>query len=270
MTRLSVVTFKWRATPFSRKKFAAWHVNRLAAMFRRHLRAPHDFVCVTDDPEGLDDQVRAVPLWPDHAEVPNPHGPREPACYRRLKLFSAEAAELVGERVLAIDLDMVLTGDITPLVERPEPVVLLTTTAARIPVNGSLVLVTPGAAGEVWTSFDPETSPRIARSAGCHGSDQGWMAWHLLHGSLRGRAGTWTPGPGADGIMFYGEHLMRGDASRKLPPGTRLVSFHGRGLPWGQCEQLLPWVRSFYGPADGTSVPEAWRDHEREQAGPAD
>ena len=74
------------------------------------------------------------------------------------------------ERILAIDLDMVLTGDISPIVQRAEPVVVLTTDQPNIPVNGSLVLVTPGAAEEVWSSFDPATSPTLARRSACHGS----------------------------------------------------------------------------------------------------
>jgi len=246
LSRLTVCTFKWKPAALGRKKFRPWHVNRLAAMFRRHLRVPHDFVCVTDDPEGLDETVRVVPLWSDHRGVPNPHGPREPACYRRLKLFTAEAGELLGERVLSIDLDMVLTADLSPIVDRPEPVVLL-------------AILTPGAAEEVWTSFDPATSPALARRAGCFGSDQGWMAWHLLNGCLKDRAGLWHAGEGGDGIWFFGEHMRRRNSRGKLPPGCRLVSFHGRGEPWGLTEQLLEWVQRHYGPADGKSVPVNWR-----------
>lgn len=262
MSRVTVCTFKWQPAMFGRKKYQAWHVNRMAAMFRRHLREPHDFVCVTDDPAGLDPElVRAVPLWPDLADIPNPHGPREPACYRRLKLYSAEAAELVGERILAIDLDMVLVGDVTPLVQRREPVVLLPTDAPNIPVNGSLQLITPGACPDVWTSFDPATSPGLARRAGSYGSDQGWLGYHLLHGCLKGVAGTWDAGPeGRDGIVFYGQHLRRTRRPESLGGNVRLVSFHGRGQPWGQMEQLLPWVIKHYGEADGRSVPSNWRN----------
>lgn len=259
--KLTVCTFKWTPANAGRKRYLGWHVNRMAAMFRRRLRIPHEFVCVTDDPRGLDrDLVRPVELWPDLADIPNPHGPREPACYRRLKLFAPEAAELVGERILAIDLDMVLTGDVSHLVDRPEPVVLLPTTAPNIPVNGSLVLVTPGACPDVWESFDPETSPKLARRSGCFGSDQGWMAYHYLHGCLKDVAGVWEPGPGGrDGILFFGADLRRIRRPDSVDASVRLVSFHGRGEPWGMTEQLLPWVQKAYGPADGTSVPVAWR-----------
>lgn len=259
MSGLTVCTFKWNPAFPGRKSYRAWHVNRMAAMFRRHLRTPHSFVCVTDDPTGLDlELVRPVALWPDLGDIPNPHGIREPACYRRLKLYSQEAAELVGERILAIDLDMVLVGDITPLVDRPEPVVLLATDAPNIPTNGSIQLISPGAAEEVWTSFDPATSPKLARRAGCYGSDQGWLSYQLLHGCLKDRAGLWRAGEGGDGIWFYGAHMRRLRNQRKLPAGARLVSFHGRGEPWGMTEQLAPWVQKHYGPANGQSVPDGW------------
>lgn len=238
MTKLTVVTFKWRREGF-RTRYEAWHVNRLAAMFRRHLALDHDFACVTDDAAGLDPEIRAIPLWNDHANVPNPHGEREPSCYRRLKLFARESADLIGPRLLACDLDVVLAGDVTHLFDRPEPCVLLTTMNAHIPVNGSLALITPGVHEEIWTSFDPETSPKIAHAAKCWGSDQGWIAWWL-----RDKVPTWHPG--RQGVYFY--HMMK-EPKAKLPADARFISFHGpSGKPWDARCQQFDWVRQHYGP----------------------
>jgi hypothetical protein len=237
---LTVATFKWKPLPGYRAKFRPWHVNRMEWMFRKHLHMPFEFVCITDDPAGLSSSIRVIPLWDDLANVPNPHGPREPSCYRRLKLFSHEARGLVGERVLWIDLDMVLTGDVTPLFDRTEDVVLLSTDVPHIPVNGSLVLLTPGAHAEVWESFDPKTSPKLARKSGCYGSDQGWLAY-----CLKDTAAMWKAGPGGDGIYFFGQHMRR--MGQRLPADARLVSMHGRGVPWGDYEQSLGWVRQHYG-----------------------
>lgn len=228
-------------------------------MFRRHLKVPHDFVCVTDNAAGLDlDYVRPVELWPDHYDTPNPHGPREPACYRRLKLFSAEAASLVGERILSVDLDMVLMGDISHIVDRPEQFVFLPTDAPNIPINGSLQLITPGAAEEVWTSFDADTSPRLARAAGCFGSDQGWIGYHVAQGALKEKVGLWDAGPGGkDRILFFGAHVRR--FLDPVQADARVISFHGAGKPWGEAEQLIGWVKRHYGEPDGQTVPSNWK-----------
>lgn len=238
---LTVCCFKWQSPLQYRTKFRAKHVNTLRNMFRRHLRLAHEFVCITDDPSDIDQDIRIVPLWNDLADVPNPHGIREPSCYRRLKVFSGEMRAVLGERVVWCDLDMVLTGDVTPLFSRPEPVVLMPTEVPHIPVNGSLVMVTPGAHEKVWTKFDPNTSPRKTREANCFGSDQGWIAY-----CLKDKAAFWKTGPKGDGIYFYGQHLRPNGKSGKLPADARIISFHGRGYPWDQIHQELPWVREHY------------------------
>src|SRR6185295_10398799 len=89
--------------------YSADHVNRLAYALKRQLHVPHQIVCITDNTDGLDFKsiYCAIPL---HHTIGKRNG-------RRLWIFSDEARELLGSTVLQIDLDMVLTGDITPLVE---------------------------------------------------------------------------------------------------------------------------------------------------------
>lgn len=240
---ITVVSFKWKPTnPLYRNKFGPEQPNRLQAMFARHLRLKHRFVCVTDDDTGLD--CETFPLWHDLAKVPNPHGLREPSCYRRLKLFDPEVYRHLGDRILWCDLDMVLTGDVTPLFDRPESIVLLGTDVANIPVNGSLVLFTPSENEDLWSDFDPAVSPRLARQAGCWGSDQGWL------GYKRPNAAKWKAGPGGDGIYFFGQHMRQKGSPARLPDDARMVSFHGRGNPWGAFESGLPWVQKHYGGCD--------------------
>lgn len=210
-------------------------------MFARHLHVAHEFVCISDDVSGIDPAIRIIPLWDDLAKTGNPHGSREPSCYRRMKLFSGQMREFVGDRVAWCDLDMVLTGDVTPIFSRKESVVLLPTDVQNIPVNGSLVLVTPGAHEEVWTGFDPATSPQLARKSGCYGSDQGWMAY-----CLRKKAAFWKSGPGGDGIYFFGQHMRRIGQGQKLPDDARIVSFHGRGNPWEEPYRQFAWVQKHY------------------------
>lgn len=235
----AIVTFKWKGPDHYRSKFGAEHVNTLRSMFERHLHMPHDFVCVTDDAEGLDDRIRSVPLWRDHAALPSPHGPSEPSCYRRLRLFARDAGEIVGARRFAwCDLDVVLTGDVTPIFSRTEPIVLLPTPTPKIPFNGSMILMDAGCRPEVWETFDPVTSPPRNVEAQCHGSDQGQISFCLRD---RGEA-TWKIGPDGDGIYFFHRHVFDG----RLPSDARLVSFHGRGDPWSPRYSHMSWVRKHY------------------------
>lgn len=237
---LTVCCFKWKPTnPAYRGKFGASQVNTLERMFKRHLAMDHRFVCITDDDRGIEGET--FPLWDDLSQVPSPHGIREPSCYRRLKLFDPVIYRQLGDRILWIDLDMVLTGDVTPLFDRPESLVLLSTDVVHIPVNGSMVLFTPSENEDLWSEFDPETSPKLARRAGCYGSDQGWL------GYKRPDAAKWKSGPDGDGIYFFGQHMRSKGKQASLPGDARIVSFHGRGQPWGAAERMLPWVERHYG-----------------------
>ena len=82
---MEFVTFKWRPAAGYRSQFGPEQVNTLWAMLRRHYDGPARLTCVTDEPAGISNEVRVVPLWSDHAKVPSPHGAGNPSCYRRLK-----------------------------------------------------------------------------------------------------------------------------------------------------------------------------------------
>lgn len=234
---LTVVTFKWEPAE-GRAKFRSEHVNTLARMVRRNYPHPHRFACVTDDAAGLDPElVEVIPLWPDHGRLQNPHGPSYPSCYRRLKLFAPEMADLLGPRFVCMDLDCVVTGDLAPLWHRPEDFVMWGGTNPSTHYNGSMILMNAGARPQVWEDFHPVRSPRLAREARQFGSDQGWISYRLGKGEA-----TWTP---EDGVLGWVNHLANG--TRRPPPGTRLVFFNGKRFnPWDAQPMLLRWVRRHY------------------------
>jgi len=93
---IHVLCVKWG------NKFAPLYVNRLHNMVQRHLTAPHQFVCLTDDPAGLQDGVRTLPLARDDLEF----------CWNKLLLFGELPLEGVA---LYFDLDVVITGGIDVL-----------------------------------------------------------------------------------------------------------------------------------------------------------
>jgi len=232
---LSVLCWKWRARPGYRSTFGPEAVNTLRRMVARHYPAPHRFVCLTDDPRGLEPTVQALPLWPDLAGLANPWGPHNPSCYRRLRAFAADAGALLGDRFVSVDLDCVVTGDLRPLWDRPEDFVIWGNTNKKTLYNGSMWLLRAGARRQVWDQFDPGRSPLRAKRAGQFGSDQGWISYCLGPGEAR-----WTQ---RDGVYSFRNDLK---GTGKLPADARIVFFHGHGDPWSPEHRRLPWVRAHY------------------------
>lgn len=232
---LSVVCWKWSPPEGYRSYFTAQAVNVLRRMVLKRYRRPHRFICVTDDPTGLDAGVEVVPLWDDFSDLKSPHGLRKPSCYRRLKAFSPEIARVFGDRFVSLDLDVVLTGDMAPLWDRHEDFVIYRGTSRNL-YNGSMFLMTAGARSQVWSTFDPHTSPQQAKAAGCFGSDQGWIGLCLGAGEA-----TWSE---QDGVYSYRNQVR---TLRTLPTNTRLVVMHGQCKPWDSA--LLnrhEWLRTHW------------------------
>jgi hypothetical protein len=244
---ISVVTFKWKPYTGYRSLFGADQVNVMRSMIARHYPDPHRFICVTDDAQGIDPRIDVVPLWDDHADIPNPSFRGGPSCYRRLKVFSRDIGAVLGERFVCIDLDAVITGDLRPLFNRTDPFIGWRNPNPLWPLNGSLFMLTAGARPQVWETFDPLTSPAISHAAGCRGSDQGWMSYILGRNEP-----TWGP---EDGVYSFQDELVgRSIKPRrppvppyKLPSAARAVMFHGATDPWTpQARKVAPWVKEHY------------------------
>lgn len=231
------VTFKWRPAEGYRSKYEPSTVNTLWSMLKRHGGPKARLTCITDDPTGIDPEVRIVRLWDDLSHLPSPHGAKYPSCYRRLKLFGEEARDIIGDRFVVMDLDVVIVRDIDTLFAGREDFKIWGDTARGTPYNGSLWMLKAGARSRVWTSFDPVASPRMSRQLGYIGSDQGWLGACL--GPNEAKWGV------ADGVYSYRNHIQR-TAHRALPQNARIVIFHGAVDPWSPEAQSIDWVRGHY------------------------
>ncbi len=234
---LTVVCWRWQPRPGYRSTYAPETVLTLRDMVRRHYPERHRFLCVTDDPNGLDG-VDVVPDFGDFANLPSPHGGKNPSCYRRLRMFHPEIGKVFGERFVSIDLDVVITGDLRPIWNRSEDIVLYGDATNPQPgshYNGSMVLMTAGSRSKVWTEFDPETSPTKALAARAFGSDQGWVSYRLGP-----REAKWTA---ADGVYSFRKHLQQ---AAVLPSNARVVVMQGSVDPWTRRAESYAWVREHY------------------------
>jgi hypothetical protein len=236
---LRFVCWKWRPTKGYRSTFDASTVNVLHSMLSRHYHKPFETVCVTDDAAGIDSSVRVLPLWSDFSDVPSPHGDAYPSCYRRLKMFSSEAAEVIGSEFVSIDLDVVIVNDITELFPLGVDFRIYGDTARNTPYNGSLIQHVAGTRRQLWDTFNPKTSPALGRKMKYIGSDQAWIATCL--------------GPSEpkfterDGVYSFRNQIAPQPRNGRLPADARIVIMHGHVDPWSaHIKTRYSWVREHY------------------------
>ena len=223
---LNVLTWKWGTT------YGPEYVNRLSGMLERRLHVEHRLVCITDNSDGINPCVSTM-LMP--VEWFEDQGRNALHCFKRLLMFNKDFAQEIGQRLLHMDLDVVLTDDITSLVERPEPVVIYQMpqrNAVHIPpFNPSILLMDAGALHEIWVRYGNQ--PAKAFDAKFHG---------CLPGSDMAIISTWLKDhpvatySAKDGIYpYYGPIAKTGI----LPEGTRAVLFYGAVSP---TDSKWPWV----------------------------
>ena len=106
----TVLCMKWGS------KYGPEYVNRLYAMVHRHLRGEFDFVCLTDQSDGIRAEVRCLPI-PDLAL---PEGIPERG-WKKLTTFDAALHQRHGLQgtALFLDIDIVIVDDLTPFFDLP-------------------------------------------------------------------------------------------------------------------------------------------------------
>lgn len=229
---ISIVTFKWDTGQVHDKKkikFTADHVNRLASMLRRHVTVPYKFICITDNPSGIDESVITYPLWDDNRDMGG--------CYVRLKMFSKdpEIRQLVGDRFVWIDLDCVILDNMDEILKTKHEFCAWGDTHPRTPYNGSLVMLETGKRPQVWEDFQRHESQILGRRVGFVGTDQAWIAYRLGSREFR-----WTS---RDGIYSFRIHIEK---MKKIDPPTnaKIIMFHGRHDPsHPYLQNKYPWIR---------------------------
>lgn len=231
MTKLTVLCWYWEQ-PGGRTKYLPEHVNTWAAMVRRNLTLDHEVACVASNADGIDPTIRLIEPPGDFMEITNPRwGNGRPQCYRRLSMFRPDAADIFGERIIAMDLDCVVGGPLDPLFDRPEDLVLFKGTLRGRPYNGSMMMIRAGCRPDVYEDFNQAAALESGRLF-C-GSDQAW----LMH-KLGPNEPVWDD---ADGVYWFGgAYRTRRD---KVPP--RVLFFPGNLKPW-DVRKIDPFTREHY------------------------
>jgi hypothetical protein len=211
-------------------------------MVERNLTIPHKFICVTDEKI---DGIECVPLeWEKH--VPG-------TVYLRLMMRRPDIAELLGDRIFMLDLDVVITGNIDEIVSRPEPSVFFRNPNFPLPhrafYQSSIQLFDAGSNSELYTDFEPDRTPENMNWKEPHkevlpvnwrfgGREQAWISeklpWDLPY---------WD---GKDGI--YGAGRLGGvGIGTHLPENAKIVTVPGNREPsQPEVQELHPWMKEHY------------------------
>lgn len=234
---IDFVTYKWNQAHY-RSVFKSEHVNILRNMIERNYNGEWRLTCITDDAKGIDERIRVIPLWKDYSNIPNPSNEgRGPSCYRRLKMFSRDAGEWLGKRICAIDIDIVIVGDITHIVECDADFKIWGDTNPRTLYNGSLIVFNAGSRPELWEKFDPIESPKRTHKLGIFGSDQAWISCCLGNKEQRFHQ--------QDGVYSFRNHILPGQRNI-LPDNAKIIVMHGWLDPWSKEVQQFPWIKKHY------------------------
>lgn len=209
---ITVVSWWWKRADGG-DLFGPEYLLKMRNMLARHLHRDHEFVVVTDSPHRVPAGIRTERITFGH-ELPR--------CRRRMKQYDRAFACKLGTRILSIDLDVVIVDDITPLVDRREPVVCWKVGYAGV-YSGSFVLYDFSALHGLWERFAANPDGFPAQCGPGVQSDQA-----MLNLYLRGRdVSHWTERDGF--VTYFGagyeklEHHGVGPKQQLLPEGARIV-----------------------------------------------
>jgi hypothetical protein len=213
---VSVVCMKWGTA------YPAHYVNILRAMTARHLARPHRFVCLTDDPSGLDARIETFPI-PD-VPLP-PHKKDRP--WRKLALFAPGVGDLAGP-CLFMDLDVVVVGAIDPFFDVAGDIAIIENWTQRGQGigNSSVFRWLAGNHCNIYHDFNKDPDGIIAKVA----NEQTYLSQHAAAG---GHSLSFWPDEWVRSFKYHCRPAFPLNlvTAPRRPQGARIIAFHGRPNP---------------------------------------
>ena len=220
---LIVVTWFWG------RNYSPEYVTKLANGVKRNLKRPYRFACISED-------ARIVGAGIESWKIQDPELLKDPGCIVRMRMFDPAWQEshgiAAGDRIVDLDIDMVITDALDELFDRPEPFCILQGINSTNPckTNGSVFTFDARYRPDVWTDFSLANYKKLGVPFHSFPDDQGWMDFKMPD------SGAFGPDTGVYGFKKRG--WPAGDA---LPKNAKIVAFPGHRDP----SKLghLDWVR---------------------------
>ena len=241
-------------------KFPPYYVNRLYAGVKRHMDRPFRFVCFTEHPEGIRDEVEIFPLpevpFEDEMVKAMTTGKRRGA-WRKLTMLKPGAGKLSGP-CIGMDLDVVVTGPLGPLLDyKPGKMCMgrdwLEKRRRRPGGHGSVFRFDPALHGYLYSDFADDLQGSIAY----RGEQKYTSMTSLKHGDLEYFPDGWICSFKRQAIPYFPLNFIQ---QPRLPEDCRVMCFHGtpkmEEALVGDCPKIryrtkpAPWLR------------ELWLDHD--------
>lgn len=234
-----ILSMKW-GTPYP-----AVYVNVLHRACRDHMTGDFRFVCLTDDPKGLDAGIEAFPI-PDIGCTPAHY---QRGAWPKISVFTDPLHGLAG-RALFIDLDVVIVDSIDPFFDLKGPLFGVGEGPGwrhgQVPtaptLNTSVFGFTLGSQTDISNAFSADPNAASAQ----YGNEQQFV---------EGTARHWAPWPDP-WVVSYKRHIRRKSllapilGPHPVPAGTRIVAFHGRPKPMEVARSGFGrgygWIRDYW------------------------
>lgn len=241
---INIVVFVWDPLPDQQHsipsqkivRYTEQHIETHYRMIERNLNTDFRYIVFSD--RSLDLNIPAVvyKLWDKHRDLGG--------CFHRLQTYSVNMAEYFSDQpFVCMDLDMVITGDITDIVTREGDFVYYKMpgadgTGSRFNC-GLYKFGYPGSRDSVWFEFNNNPPRAIELSKDIAGTDQGWVNYCMdLDNEL-----CWDIN---DGIYDFRIHLLEKGIT-DLPEDAKIVMWPGpRDPSQQQWQEKYSWIKQHY------------------------
>ncbi len=190
------------STSDGRRQYDASHVERLRKMVAEHLTSIHRFVCLSD----VDVPCERIELTGDWV-----------GWWAKVELFRPGLFE---SRVLYLDLDVTVVGELDEIAHYPEPFVAIKDWL-RPTINSSVMVWDGGVADHVYLNLADEDIERLR-------GDQDWITEQMPKVETFPR--DWCVSYRKSVVPL--RRFMLPGQPVAMPTGAKVVVFHGEPKPW--------------------------------------